>query len=84
MDKNDIVAAVEVALERHKAVYPDTHRAFVQMMIIREETRRRRIEKFKLSFIGAIAVGTVGVLALIGQIVIEHWPSVVDAAKHAK
>ena len=84
MDKREIVEAVEIALEKHQAVYPDTHRAFVEMLILREEKRTQRIEKFKLSFIGAIAVAAVGLLALIGQVVIEHWPSVVEAAKHSK
>lgn len=84
MDKKDIVDAVSIALEQHQNVYPDTHRAFVEILILREETRRQRIEKFKLSFIGTVAVAAVGLLIWIGQLVLANWHLLVDAAKHAK
>lgn len=76
MEKRDIIAAVSEALKQHRSIDAETHQehhAFIGMMMEREARRVVRSEKFKTSFIGAIAVSMVGALGWIGKLIIESW-----------
>ena len=74
MDKHDITAAVIEALNEHRSIDAQTHHehhAFIEMMMGRESRRVARSEKFKTSFIGAIAVSMVGALGWLGTLLLE-------------
>ena len=80
MDKRDITAAVIEALNEHRSIDAQTHHehhAFIEMMMGRESRRVARSEKFKTSFIGAIAVAMVGALGWLGTLLLE-------AVRHGK
>lgn len=49
----------------------DKHHKFIDLLIEREERRREGWRKFKLSFIGGIALATVSGLIWLGALVIE-------------
>jgi len=74
MDKSDIKEAVMEAMIAHRSIDAETHHdhhAFITLMMERETRRLARVEKFKTSFIGAVAVAAVGALGWLGQMVIE-------------
>lgn len=50
------------------------HHEFTAAWMIRWEARQKMWQRFKLSFIGGIAMTIVGALIWIGKIVLEHWP----------
>jgi len=65
------------ALNSRRAIDNETHtdhHEFVAMYMRRWEARQKMWQRFKLSFIGGIAMAFVGALAWVGQLIIEHWP----------
>lgn len=52
----------------------NTHHEFIKLQMLRWERRQQLWQKFKLSFIGAVAVALVSGLMWIGKAIIDHWP----------
>lgn len=80
MDKQEITEAVIEALTRHRSIDAETHldhHSFIELMMKREERRAELVQKFKTSFVGALAVAAFSGLSWLGYIVIE-------AVKHGK
>lgn len=50
------------------------HHAFLMAYIEHWETRQKVWQRFKLSFVGGIAMAIVAGLIWVGKLVIEHWP----------
>lgn len=49
-----------------------THHEFISMEIERRQNRAEMVDKFKKSFVGAIATGLFASLVWIGKIVLEY------------
>lgn len=74
MDEETLAKAIMKAFEQHDAIYP-LHREdhdFIQMLKRREERRIQTWNKFRMSFVGAVAIGVVSLLMWVGKIVIDH------------
>ena len=50
----------------------DNDHEFIQMLKDREERRFKRVEKFKMSFIGGIALSLLGALIWVGKWAMVH------------
>ena len=74
MDKHELIIAITEALDKRRSVTDEIHgehHAFVALMIAKEERRLARVEKFKNSVIGALAVALVTGLGWVGSLVLE-------------
>ena len=76
MEKKELVAALHEALgERHSidAELHNDHHEFIDMLREREKRRIALWQKFRLSFVGALATTLVGVLIWLGGLVLSAW-----------
>jgi len=78
LTKEDLQNVLREALDERNAIGGDQHHndhEFIQMLKDREERRFKRVEKFKMSFIGGIALSMLGGLIWVGKwaIVHTHW-----------
>ena len=72
MNKDELTEVLKEVLHEHKVgTYPETHRKFVDMEIQRRESRKELWRRFKLSFVGGLALAVLGSLVWIGELVIE-------------
>ena len=50
------------------------HHEFISAYMARWEKRQLMWQKFKLSFIGGVALAIVAGLGWVGNLVVQHWP----------
>lgn len=77
ISEEQLDAALEKALNKKRTIDNETHAEhhdFMAAWIKRWEVRQKMWQRFKLSFIGGIAMAVVGALMWLGQLVLEHWP----------
>lgn len=75
LTKEDLQDVIRETLDERSAIGGEQHHndhEFVQMLMNREQRRLNRIEKFKMSFIGGIALSLLGVLIWIGKWAAAH------------
>lgn len=75
LTKEDMQEVMREALDERNAIGGEQHHndhEFLQILIEREERRVQRVEKFKLSFIGGIALSILGGLIWIGKWAVAH------------
>lgn len=71
--RKDLEKALDHALNKKRMIDNETHfddHEFIALMKERYKRRQEMVDKFKKSFVGAIAVAFVGFLIWVGQIVI--------------
>lgn len=76
--KKDLTDALDEVLNKKRSVDDDTHKIhhkFIAMEIERRENNKKLWMKFKLSFIGGMALGILGFLGWIGALLVESFKS---------
>lgn len=78
LTKEDVQDVMREALDNRNAIGGEKHHndhEFIQMLKDREQRRVDRIEKFKMSFVGGIALSLLGGLIWLGKwaLVHMHW-----------
>lgn len=78
--KEDLQDIIRETFEEKNTIGGETHHndhEFIQLLKDRERKREARVEKFKMSFIGGIAMAILGGLIWIGQWALAHvhWGS---------
>ena len=77
LDEKQLEELLDKVLNSRRAIDDATHadhHEFITMYRARWEARQKMWQRFKLSFVGGAAMAAVGVMAWIGQLIIEHWP----------
>ncbi len=74
VNSDDIKAALLEVLQENRSIDNDTHAThhdFVANQIQKLENRAKMVEKFKLSFIGTMAVGFASLMVWIGKLIVD-------------
>lgn len=79
LTKEDVQNVMRDVLTERDTIASESHSAdheFIKVLQAREQRKIVRVERFKLSFIGAFATLIVGSLVWLGRLVIEAMPRV--------
>jgi hypothetical protein len=74
MTKEELREVMEEVLNHRRTIDDDRHDAhhrFIESELLRRERREAAWEKFRMSFIGGMALLLIGALTWVGQLVID-------------
>ena len=76
INKEDLIDALREVLHEEREIEDDTHQLhheFIEMELQRRESRKKLWERFKLSFVGGVALAVLGGLGWIGALILNAW-----------
>ena len=74
MTQDEFKQVLEEVLQSRRVIDEDTHRIhhrFIQVQIERDERRAEMWRRFKLSFIGGLALAVLGFLGWLGSLILS-------------
>lgn len=78
MERDDLKAVLEEVLHQKRTIDEETHithHRFVQRQIERDERRQELFRRFRLSFVGGLAMAVLGFLGWLGTLIVGWFKS---------